>query len=416
MMGNIYLENDHNINKLLRITVGRETHKISKGSSLFLKQTPTSMRFIWRPKGKDIPLGEWNNNTHEMLVQVKKAKQWVRKNPDKEPALFFKPEPEKNYLSFHDAWSIYWKHYCEKTKERTANDRRNKWTILFQYFGQDRPIKDFEIANGGKKLIREMQEKLFFDRGVYSEGKRNRQIMKGLFQYGIFKEWIDSNPALYAHPDERLNETYKKTRTERNQHIKWKYIDHFLNDISDNFKNYNLTDLATKLHMLMAIRAGVIVRLQWSWYNAEEELWTIPAQTPGLKRLKHQVGEEYDHKIPSTPEINKLIDKLRAINASKKHVFHSAYEGVNQHLSEDVIHDRLMELSGTKQSGHGWRKVFVEGTQVGGFKQFIIDRCIGHLGHKQGSWGHYDTGEFIPERRKCMEWWTQELVNKGLII
>ena len=85
-MGKIYLENDHSIKKLLPITFGRETHKISKGSSLFLKQTPTSMRFIWRPKGKDIPLGVWNNNTHEMLVQVKKAKQWVKTNPDNNPA------------------------------------------------------------------------------------------------------------------------------------------------------------------------------------------------------------------------------------------------------------------------------------------------------------------------------------------
>ena len=415
-MGKIYLENDHSIKQLLPITIGRETHKISKGSNLFLKQTPTSMRFIWRPKGKDIPLGVWNNNTHEMLVQVKKAKQWVKKNPDKDPALFFKPEPEKNYQSLHDAWSIYWKYYCLKSSDDTIRDRRNKWKILLDYYGKNRPIKDFEIANGGKKLIREMQEKLFFDRRVYSEGKRNRSIMKGLFEYAIHKEWIDSNPAIFAHPDEALNEALKHTRKERNQHIKWKEVEYLLSSISDNFSNYKLTDLATKAHMLMAIRSGVIVRLQWSWYDKEEDLWTIPAQTPGLKNLKHQVGKEYDHKIPSTPEINRLMEILREINGSKKHVFHSSYEGKNPHLGEGIINDQLMEISGKRQSGHGWRDVFVEGTQVGGFKQFIIDRCIGHKSHKQGSWGHYDEGEFLPERKKCMEWWTKELVNKGLKI
>ena len=78
-------------------------------------------------KGKDIPLGVWNNNTHEMLVQVKKAKQWVKQNPDKDPALFFKPEPEKDYQSLYDAWSIYWKYYCTKSSDDTIRDRRNKW-------------------------------------------------------------------------------------------------------------------------------------------------------------------------------------------------------------------------------------------------------------------------------------------------
>ena len=415
-MGKIYLENDHSIKRLLPITIGRETYKISKGSNLFLKQTPTSMRFIWRPKGKDIPLGVWNNNTHEMLVQVKKAKQWVKQNPDKDPALFFKPEPEKDYQSLYDAWSIYWKYYCTKSSDDTIRDRRNKWKILLDYFGKNRPIKDFEIANGGKKLIREMQEKLFFDREVYSEGKRNRSIMKGLFEYALHKEWIDSNPAIFAHPDEALNESLKSTRKKRNQHIKWKEVEYLLGSISDDFSDYTLTDLATKAHMLMVIRSGVIVRLQWSWYDKEEDLWTIPAQTPGLKNLKHQVGEEYDHKIPSTPEINRLMGIVREINGSKKHVFHSSYKGKNPHLCEDVIHDRLMEISATRQSGHGWRDVFVEGTQVGGHKKFIIDRCLGHKIHKQGSWGHYDEGEFLPERKKCMEWWTKELVNKGLKI
>ena len=101
-MGKIYLENDHSIKKLLPITFGRETHKISKGSSLFLKQTPTSMRFIWRPKGKDIPLGVWNNNTKEIHDQVKKAKKSEKTNPEKKTALIL--ESKTLFLLFNLAF------------------------------------------------------------------------------------------------------------------------------------------------------------------------------------------------------------------------------------------------------------------------------------------------------------------------
>ena len=75
-----------------------------------------------------------------------------------------------------------------------------------------------------------------------------------------------------------------------------------------------------------------------------------------------------------------------------------------------------MKVSLDKQTGHGWRKVFVEGTQVGGFPPHIIERCIGHKGHQGGAWGNYDVGRFLPERRKCMEWWTKELVERGLVL
>ena len=82
----------------------------------------------------------------------------------------------------------------------------------------------------------------------------------------------------------------------------------------------------------------------------------------------------------------------------------------------DGINNRLKEISCGKQTAHGWRDVFVEGTQTGGFKKYIIDRCLGHTSHGHSSWTPYDEGEFVEERRKLMKWWTKELVNRGLVI
>ena len=57
-MTKVYLENDLGIDMLFPIDKGQKMHPVSKGSSLYLKQTPNSMRFIWRKKGKDIPAGK----------------------------------------------------------------------------------------------------------------------------------------------------------------------------------------------------------------------------------------------------------------------------------------------------------------------------------------------------------------------
>ena len=46
----------------------------------------------------------------------------------------------------------------------------------------------------------------------------------------------------------------------------------------------------------------------------------------------------------------------------------------------------------------------------------IILRQIGHTEHKQGTSGHYDNTEFLPERRDFINQWSLKLVNNGLKI
>ena len=48
----------------------------------------------------------------------------------------------------------------------------------------------------------------------------------------------------------------------------------------------------------------------------------------------------------------------------------------------------------------------------------MINRCLGQIEHKQGTRtrSHYDDSLLIDQRRELMEWWTAELVRKGLKI
>lgn len=415
-MSKIYLENDHKIKGLPDIDKGKVLHPISKGSSLYLKQTPNSKRFIWRAKGKDIVMSEWYNNTHEMLVEVKKAKAWLKQNPDCDPKTYFDPELDTSIRTLDDAFQDYWKWYMEDVKETTWEDRLNKWKIILGHFGKDLPLKDLEVANGGKQKVYNFQKKICFERGKYSQGKRYRSVLKGFFKYCMTFEWIDSNPAELPHPDENKITTIRSSRPKRNQHIEWKDVPQLMDAINDNFGEYNLTDLAVKLHLMMSIRSSVIAGLRFEWYDHEKDYWVIPHDTKGLKKRKGSCNHS-DFIIPSTPEINQLIVHIgKVIGRYEGYVFPSRFSKKADHICIDGMNDRLKEVSIGRQSAHGWRDVFVEGTQLGGFKPYIIDRCIGHTSHGHSSWTPYDEGKFINDRRECMEWWTKELVNKGLVI
>ena len=135
----------------------------------------------------------------------------------------------------------------------------------------------------------------------------------------IIEEYIkeDQNPLYKKFQWETGNKrkisdkTFAKTITKNS----WGMLPEFIQSVNENACNAsNITDLATKAHLLMCIRTGVISCLQWDWYDEEDDMWTIPPQTSGLKRKKDD--EENHHLIPSTPEINKLM---------KKNITHNSY-------------------------------------------------------------------------------------------
>tara|TARA_Y100001978_G_C23677391_1_gene427198 strand:+ start:606 stop:1922 length:1317 start_codon:yes stop_codon:yes gene_type:complete len=418
-MSKTYLENDLGVSALPSIDKGHKMHPVSKGSSLYLKQTPNSMRFVWRKKGKDIAVGEWANNTLEMLFLIKKANEWMKENPTSDPKSFFNQEQTEE-KTFHGAWQEYWEWYTDDVKETTWDDRKNKWKVIFDHFGKNTPLKDFEIANGGKRKIYNFQKKSCFDRQKYSQGKRYRSVMKSFFKYCIQLEWMDSNPAEFAHPDESKIETIRYNRPKRNQHIKWSEVTQLMKSIKKKFGKYNITDLAVKLHLMMSIRSSVIAELRFEWYDPENDNWEIPYTCKGMKKRKGHYYDDDVFIIPSTPEINQIVNHLQSMHrlgwygfvfpSQVKDKFHNAG------ICIDGINNRLKQISCGEQTAHGWRDVFVEATQTAGFKKYIIDRCLGHTSHGHSSWTPYDEGEFVEERRKLMKWWTKELVNKGLVI
>ena len=191
----------------------------------------------------------------------------------------------------------------------------------------------------------------------------------------------------------------------------------FLLSVNENVCNASIiTDLATKAHLLMCIRTGVISRLEWDWYDAENDEWIIPSQTSGLKRKRFE--EERNHLIPSTPEINKLMAKVREITGWQKYCFYSLGSKNVPHLGTETINDHFKNLGWKdKQSAHQWRSVITTSAlEKSTFDYEVIDRQLGRMGHLNGTRGHYDRSTLLDKRRKFMEWWSRTLIEQGLKI
>ena len=134
---------------------------------------------------------------------------------------------------------------------------------------------------------------------------------------------METNPALSTPPDEDMHQVRS------NSHIEWKNVDALLSNISSKSNDRSVANLAVKAYLMMGIRVGALVRLEWSWFDKENDLWEIPSQTTGLKNLKKNTGKEFNHLIPSTPELRLLMEKIKTITGWQKYVF----LGINKLIS-----------------------------------------------------------------------------------
>ena len=394
---------------------------IKRGKSRYFQGR---MRFPFNASGKKIaiPIGVFEKDllVNEAIEKWYSIKLWSKEN-NKNPKLFGKEEKEKvSDKTFKEvALEFLEDVFKPKNKQRTYKDRANKINQMLKFIGDETLISDLEIEKDGRKYISNMLKNLFHDSPV--QLTRCRQLLNQIFNYAEDETFIkpNQNPVLKKFQWETGNQrkisdkTFAKTITSKS----WGVLPEFIKTVNENACNASIiTDLATKAHLLMCIRTGVISCLEWDWYDAENDAWIIPSQTSGLKRKKDDF--ENDHIIPSTPEINKLMAKVREISGWQKYCFTSIGGKNNLHLGEETINDHFKNLGWKdKQTAHQWRSVItVSALERSEFEYDIYDRQLGRMGHLNGTRGHYDRSTLLDKRRKFMEWWSRTLIEQGLKI
>ena len=393
---------------------------IKKGNSKYFEGR---IRFPFTATGKKIsvPIGVFEKDilVEDAIEKWYVIKYWSKEN-NKNPKLFGQKEEEKFQKTFKEVAEDWLDNdYKNQVKERTYKDRRNKFNQILKYIGEEKLISDLERDKGGREYFKEALKSVFPNSPV--QLTRVRQLIGWIFDFAEEEGFIkkNENPLFKKFGWETGNQrrisdkTFAKTITKNS----WGLLPEFLKSISENAcKGNELTDLATKAHLLMCIRTGVINRLEWCWYSEEEDTWTIPSQTSGLKRKKFDFDS--DHIIPSTPEINQLMDQVRKISGWQKYCFYSLGGKNFDHIGEETINNHLKNLGWEgKQSAHQWRSVITTtALEKSNFDYEIIDRQLGRMGHLNGTRGHYDRSTLLEKRKEFMHWWTQSLVEQGLKI
>jgi len=169
----------------------------------------------------------------------------------------------------------------------------------------------------------------------------------------------------------------------------------------DGFTGQPLTHLALKLTPHVFVRPGELRRAEWSEFDLEKAIWTIPAAKMKMRN---------PHFVPLSRQALDLLEAAQAISASQRYVFSSLYPG-NRPMSENTINAALRRLgySGKEMTAHGFRSM--ASTLLNESGKWSPDAIERALAHKDANAvrASYHRGAHWDERIKMAQWWSDYL-------
>jgi integrase len=390
----------HTMTKLTDIAIkstkaGSSIKKLSDGNGLVLLVYPNGSkywvyRYRYLGKEKSLSLGIYPQVTlAQARLKLADARKVVADGHD--PSEARKASKRQAIVSAENSFEViarewiaaksnaWTARYTEFLIKRLEND-------LFPQLGS-RPIKDI-TAPELLSVVRVIEK-----RGALELANRAIQYCGQVFMYGIVTGRADRNPAGDL-------KGALKTHVKKNfAHLKAIELPEFLEKLRA-YDGHLQTRLAVTLLMLTFVRTTELRGATWNEIDLDKGEWHIAAE-----RMKMRRG----HIVPLSRQAVSAFRELQRLNGHGKYVFPNLYKPI-KHMSENAVLYALYRMGyHSRTTGHGFRHTASTILNESGlFKWDAIERQLAHVqGNKVR--GVYNHAEYLPERRKMMQWWADYL-------
>jgi integrase len=163
---------------------------------------------------------------------------------------------------------------------------------------------------------------------------------------------------------------------------------------------YDTVREAMRFSALTFCRPGEIRRAEWTEILGDE--WRIPEEKMKMRR---------PHIIPLSRQAVAVIDKMRHSTGHGKYIFPSNRSPRGDRpMSENTVLVALRAMGYTKDqmTPHGFRSMASTLLNENGFNRDWIERQLAHV-EGNSVRAAYNYAEYLPERRKMMQWWADYL-------
>jgi len=168
----------------------------------------------------------------------------------------------------------------------------------------------------------------------------------------------------------------------------------------DGYKGSFITQCALKLAPLVFVRPGELRKAEWSEFDLEHQLWTIPAERMKMREK---------HFVPLSQQAVAILTELQALTGSRQYVFPGARSN-GRPMSDNTVNAALRRLGYSKEdmTGHGFRHMASTLLNEQGWNRDAIERQMAHA-ERNSIRATYNYAEYLPERTKMMQSWADYL-------
>ena len=377
--------------------------------------------FQGRIKGTEVWIGTFGNKGGELSLRNAREKFLEIKDFCQKNGVSYAEYKRIKHRTKVETWTLqdainnFLKDKKELIKTTSFIEYDRKLKQVLTLIDGSTPLKELEWDEGGE-LIEDVISKI--ENGGKGNNvdlaRRCRNLLKQVFNKAISKKkmrrgqnpaLLDSDLAVYQH------------RISHHPHLEWKEVPEFLEKVSLNSSNsHPFAQMATKLTLMTFLRSGALTRLEWNWITKKNgiECIEIPGETSGLKRNKGK-NDDIPHYVPITPQIQKLLNRLKRFNNGGKYIFPPMKESRFPHLDPSAPNNFIRNLGyKDKLRAHGWRSVaLTNGIEQLKTPKEVIKKQMGHLPDNKVDLA-YDKSLMLEERKVFLEKWCDLLEKNGL--
>jgi integrase len=257
------------------------------------------------------------------------------------------------------------------------------------------PITDIEPADV-LIAVRKIERK-----GQLESARRTLQLAGAVFRYAVATARLSSDPTR-----DLRGALTAPTVTHYGAIIDPARVGELLRAI-DGYEGQPITKLAMQLAPHVFVRPGELRHAEWSEFDFDGALWTIPASKTKMRK---------DHLVPLSRQSIAILEDLRTLTGPDGYVFPSI-RSRKRPMSDNTINAGLRRLgySTDEMTAHGFRAMASTLlNESGKWHPDAIERALAH-GDSDRIRAAYHRGAHWKERVAMAQWWSDHLdqLRKG---
>lgn len=266
---------------------------------------------------------------------------------------------------------------------------------VFPWLGAT-PIANVTVANL-MNALRKVEA-----RGAIETAHRIKFVCGQVFRYGMQQELCERDPSACLR--EALRPVIVKHHAAITDPSK---VGGLLRAFED-YQGLPTTRAALKLAPLVFLRPGELRQAEWSEFDLEAALWTIPSAR--MKRSRQRKLSDGPHVVPLSSQAVEVLQDLAQLTGRGRYVFPSPRGGARPMSENGVLSAlRRMGFGKDEMTGHGFRAM--ARTMLAerlGVADNVIEAQLDHaVGDSLGR--AYNRTEFMEQRRDMMQRWADYL-------